>query len=210
VAVVDFHSANARGIVDRGVLVALDGLAVFAFEFQELDADLDLMTWHLLLVSLSVDLANTRAAGQPAEAVAPENAIHAGFGDGNGVITRQVPDDAYRPQAVGRAQVQNLLDDLRGGTIGGILRRRFAVLEASPKWLPDVLVDWGDVWLGAFLTALFFEIGKVAIRFYIGKQRIDLWGSGVDRGGLDLGLRNAQRLLASAEKRTEREPNLAS
>lgn len=71
-------------------------------------------------------------------------------------------------------------------------------------------MDWGDVWLGAFLTALFFEIGKVAIRFYIGKQRIDLWGSGVDRGGLDLGLRNAQRLLASAEKRTEREPNLAS
>ncbi len=36
VAVVDFQGANARGIVDRGVLVALDRLAVFAFEFQEL------------------------------------------------------------------------------------------------------------------------------------------------------------------------------
>ena len=28
------------------------------------------------------------------------------------------------------------------------------------KWLPDVSVGWRDVWLGAFLTALFFEIGK--------------------------------------------------
>jgi uncharacterized BrkB/YihY/UPF0761 family membrane protein len=36
------------------------------------------------------------------------------------------------------------------------------------KWLPDVSVGWRDVWLGAFLTALFFEIGKAAIGFYIG------------------------------------------
>jgi hypothetical protein len=66
VAVIDLQGANARGIVDRRVLVALDGLPVFPFEFQELDVDLDLMTRHLFLVSLSVDLANTRAAGQPA------------------------------------------------------------------------------------------------------------------------------------------------
>ena len=38
------------------------------------------------------------------------------------------------------------------------------------KWLPDVSVGWRDVWLGAFLTALFFEIGKAAIGFYISKQ----------------------------------------
>jgi membrane protein len=36
--------------------------------------------------------------------------------------------------------------------------------------LPDVSVGWRDVWLGAFLTALFFEIGKAAIGFYIAKQ----------------------------------------
>jgi membrane protein len=41
------------------------------------------------------------------------------------------------------------------------------------KWLPDVTVDWCDVWLGAFLTALFFEIGKAAIGFYIGKQGLE-------------------------------------
>jgi membrane protein len=41
------------------------------------------------------------------------------------------------------------------------------------KWLPDISVGWGDVWLGAFLTALFFEIGKAAIGFYIGKQGLE-------------------------------------
>lgn len=41
------------------------------------------------------------------------------------------------------------------------------------KWLPDVSVSWRDVWLGAFLTAMFFEIGKAAIGFYIGKQGLE-------------------------------------
>jgi membrane protein len=41
------------------------------------------------------------------------------------------------------------------------------------KWLPDAPVDWYDVWLGAILTAAFFEIGKLAIGFYIGKQGLE-------------------------------------
>ena len=41
------------------------------------------------------------------------------------------------------------------------------------KWLPDVSVAWADVWLGALLTALFFELGKAAIGFYIGKQGLE-------------------------------------
>jgi membrane protein len=41
------------------------------------------------------------------------------------------------------------------------------------KWLPDVSVAWRDVWLGALLTALFFEVGKAAIGFYIGKQALE-------------------------------------
>lgn len=41
------------------------------------------------------------------------------------------------------------------------------------KWLPDVSVGWRDVWLGALLTALFFEVGKAAIGFYIGKQGLE-------------------------------------
>jgi membrane protein len=41
------------------------------------------------------------------------------------------------------------------------------------KWLPDVSVGWRDVWLGAVLTALLFELGKAAIGFYIGKQGLE-------------------------------------
>jgi membrane protein len=41
------------------------------------------------------------------------------------------------------------------------------------RWLPDVSVSWADVWLGALLTALFFELGKAAIGLYIGKQGLE-------------------------------------
>jgi membrane protein len=41
------------------------------------------------------------------------------------------------------------------------------------KWLPDADVNWYDVWLGAVITAVFFEIGKAAIGFYIGKQGLE-------------------------------------
>jgi uncharacterized BrkB/YihY/UPF0761 family membrane protein len=41
------------------------------------------------------------------------------------------------------------------------------------KWMPDVMVGWRDVWLGAVLTAFFFEVGKAAIGVYIGKQGLE-------------------------------------
>jgi len=41
------------------------------------------------------------------------------------------------------------------------------------KWLPDAEIDWHDVWLGAVITAVLFEIGKAVIAFYIAKQGLD-------------------------------------
>jgi membrane protein len=41
------------------------------------------------------------------------------------------------------------------------------------KWLPETPVDWYDVWLGAIVTGLLFELGKSAIGFYIGKQGLE-------------------------------------
>jgi membrane protein len=41
------------------------------------------------------------------------------------------------------------------------------------KWLPDTQVAWGEVWLGAAVTAALFEIGKVLIAVYIGKQGLE-------------------------------------
>jgi membrane protein len=41
------------------------------------------------------------------------------------------------------------------------------------KWLPDTDVAWRDVWLGAAVTAALFEIGKLLIGLYIGKQGLE-------------------------------------
>jgi len=41
------------------------------------------------------------------------------------------------------------------------------------KWLPDTNVEWRDVWLGAIIAALLFEIGKSLIGLYIGKQGLE-------------------------------------
>ena len=41
------------------------------------------------------------------------------------------------------------------------------------KWLPDTYVAWRDVWPGAAVTAALFEIGKVLIGLYIGKQALE-------------------------------------
>ncbi|PYI88543.1 MAG: ribonuclease BN [Verrucomicrobia bacterium] len=36
------------------------------------------------------------------------------------------------------------------------------------KFLPDVKLRWGDVWVGSILTAILFVIGKWALGFYLG------------------------------------------
>ena len=41
------------------------------------------------------------------------------------------------------------------------------------KWLPDTCVAWRDVWPGAAVTAALFEIGKLLIGLYIGKQALE-------------------------------------
>src|SRR6184192_1130733 len=36
------------------------------------------------------------------------------------------------------------------------------------KFLPDVKIQWRDVWIGALMTAVFFAIGKWALGLYLG------------------------------------------
>ena len=40
------------------------------------------------------------------------------------------------------------------------------------KFLPDAKIAWRDVWVGAFLTALLFTIGKFALGLYLGKSGV--------------------------------------
>jgi len=52
----------------------------------------------------------------------------------------------------------------------GVITLLFATMF---KWLPDTSVRWRDVWLGAAITAALFEIGKLLIGLYIGKQALE-------------------------------------
>lgn len=41
------------------------------------------------------------------------------------------------------------------------------LFAATFKFLPDVKLDWTDVWVGAFITALLFVLGKLAMGVYL-------------------------------------------
>ncbi len=43
------------------------------------------------------------------------------------------------------------------------------LFAAMFKWLPDAVVAWKDLWVGAFVTSLLFTLGKTAIGIYLGK-----------------------------------------
>jgi membrane protein len=38
------------------------------------------------------------------------------------------------------------------------------------KYVPQVKMEWGDVWLGALVAAALFNIGKLAIGYYLGRS----------------------------------------
>jgi membrane protein len=40
------------------------------------------------------------------------------------------------------------------------------------KYVPDAPIAWRDVWFGAVVTAIFFEVGKYAIGLYLGKAAV--------------------------------------
>ena len=49
----------------------------------------------------------------------------------------------------------------------GVITLLFAMMF---RYLPDVEIEWRDVWIGAAATALLFAIGKFALGFYLGRQ----------------------------------------
>lgn len=42
------------------------------------------------------------------------------------------------------------------------------------KLLPDISIQWGDVWIGATMTSLLFTIGKFLIGLYLGKSDVGI------------------------------------
>jgi hypothetical protein len=58
------------------------------------------------------------------------------------------------------------------------------------KFLPDVVISWKDVWIGAAVTALLFTGGKYAIGIYLGRNCDDecVWSGRLARRPAVLGL----------------------
>ncbi|HRV94735.1 MAG TPA: YihY/virulence factor BrkB family protein [Anaerolineae bacterium] len=52
----------------------------------------------------------------------------------------------------------------------GVITLLFALIY---KLLPDVKMEWSDVWMGAAVTAGLFALGKFLLSFYIGSQSFD-------------------------------------
>lgn len=51
----------------------------------------------------------------------------------------------------------------------GLVTVLFALIY---KLLPDVEIAWGDVWVGALVTALLFNVGKYLIALYLGQSSL--------------------------------------
>src|SRR4029077_18457029 len=49
----------------------------------------------------------------------------------------------------------------------GIITALFTMIF---KFLPDVKIAWRHVWLGGFITAILFNVGKFLIGIYIGRS----------------------------------------
>ena len=51
----------------------------------------------------------------------------------------------------------------------GIIALMFAAIY---RFLPNTKIEWRDVWVGAFVTSLLFNVGKLALGLYIGKGAV--------------------------------------
>jgi membrane protein len=69
----------------------------------------------------------------------------------------------YLPFSATLLQIFNFVISL------GVITLLFAMIF---KILPDVEIAWGDVWVGALVTALLFTLGKFLIGLYLGQSTV--------------------------------------
>lgn len=51
----------------------------------------------------------------------------------------------------------------------GIIAVLFAAMY---RFLPNIRIEWRDVWIGAVVTSLLFDLGKIGLGLYIGKSAV--------------------------------------
>ncbi len=80
--------------------------------------------------------------------------------------------------SAGVAAFVQLFGDMGAGFLGHAANEIVSVIVIALlfavifKFLPDAKIAWGDVWLGAALTAVLFEIGKFLLGLYLGHSGI--------------------------------------
>jgi membrane protein len=76
------------------------------------------------------------------------------------------------------AAIGGLLGDWQTGSIGLAVTTLFDLLVITTlfaliyRFLPDAIIAWRDVWLGAALTAALFTLGKFLIGLYLGQAGV--------------------------------------
>jgi membrane protein len=83
--------------------------------------------------------------------------VSAGLAALGPVVTQNVPGGALLWQVVTYAATL------------GIFTLTFAI---TFRVLPDLIISWKDVWLGAFLTALLFMLGQIGLGIYVGLTNV--------------------------------------
>jgi membrane protein len=80
--------------------------------------------------------------------------------------------------SMGLAALENLFGDWFPSALGhgidfivsfGVITVLFATIL---RWLPDVRLAWGDVWLGAAITSLLYAIGKGLLGVYLSHSTV--------------------------------------
>jgi hypothetical protein len=87
-------------------------LPPFPIQSQEFNIHLNVVTRYLLVISPGMDFADARAAWEPVQTMAPEDAIDGCIRHSNRMIARHVPHDPLGPEVVLPSQMENLLLDL--------------------------------------------------------------------------------------------------
>ncbi|STX28483.1 ribonuclease BN [Legionella beliardensis] len=88
--------------------------------------------------------------------------------------------------SVALAAMSSFLIEMFGGNVYFFMRLEYVVsfliitvlFAMLFKILPDVILDWKDVWIGAFITAILFSLGKFIVSYYINNSgRISIFGA---------------------------------
>lgn len=77
----------------------------------------------------------------------------------------------YLAQSIGGliSGIEILMQMLNFALSFGVVTVLFALMF---KFLPDAVIAWKDVWLGAAITAAFFTLGKFGLSFYLGASSV--------------------------------------